>query len=153
MERRKFIFWLGIGFSLNSFSLILTACNSQNQGSTTASDKSQIDNSPREDGFQALAIIEDVDSKGSVIDTKNANKSVLLYRHPDTKNISAVNPTCTHSGCPVDKKVDTKNFFCSCHGSKFSPDGKVIQGPARKPLEVFETKEEAELVLVKVSSS
>lgn len=150
MERRKFIFWLGIGFSLNSFPLVLTACNSQNQESQTASNQPEIDNSPREDGFQALATIEDVDNKGSVLDKKNAKKSVLLYRHPDTKNISAVNPTCTHSGCPVDWAAQ-KNFTCSCHGSKFSPDGKVIQGPAQKPLEVFETKEEAGLVLVKVS--
>ncbi|MEO1432451.1 MAG: Rieske 2Fe-2S domain-containing protein [Cyanobacteria bacterium J06633_8] len=153
MERRKFIFWLGIGLSLNSLHLVLTACNSQQEESETTSDKPLIDTSKREDGFQALAKVEEIDSKGVVLDKKSASKTVMIYRHPDNKNISAVNPTCTHKECILDWQSDTKNFACSCHGSTFSPDGEVIKGPAQKPLEVFDTKEEAGLVLVKVTSS
>ena len=150
MERRKFLFWLGIGFSLNSFQMVLTACNSQQQDAETTTDKSSVDTSVREDGFQALAKVEEVDSKGFVLDKNSASKTVMMYRHPDTKNISAVNPTCTHKGCTLDWQ-NNKNFSCSCHGSTFSADGEVTKGPAQKALEVFEIKEEAGLVLVKVT--
>jgi len=151
MERRKFLFWLGIGFSLNSFQMVLTACNSQQQDAEVSTDKPSVDTSVREDGFQALAKVEEVDSKGFVLDKNSASKTVMMYRHPDTKNITAVNPACTHKGCILDWQSNTNNFACSCYGSTFSADGKVIKGPAQKALEVFETKEEAGLVLVKIT--
>jgi len=150
MERRKFIFWLGIGLSLNSLHLVLTACNSQQQDAEST-DKPSVDTSAREDGFQALAKVEEVDSKGFVLDKNSTSKTVMMYRHPDNKNITAVNPACTHKGCILDWQSSNNNFACSCHGSTFSADGKVIKGPAQKALEVFETKEEAGLVLVKVT--
>lgn len=39
---------------------------------------------------------------------------------------------CTHEGCPVDWKEG--RFACPCHGSVYDPEGKVLEGPARKPL-------------------
>lgn len=41
---------------------------------------------------------------------------------------------CTHLGCKINK-FDGENLVCSCHGSRFSQDGKVINGPAVKNLQ------------------
>jgi cytochrome b6-f complex iron-sulfur subunit len=39
---------------------------------------------------------------------------------------------CTHLGCTVESKPD--GFTCPCHGSRFDQQGKVLRGPAAKPL-------------------
>jgi Rieske Fe-S protein len=47
------------------------------------------------------------------------------------KGFSAV---CPHAGCNV-SKVENGNIVCPCHGSRFSLEGAVVQGPATDPLE------------------
>jgi len=46
----------------------------------------------------------------------------------------AVSPTCTHMGCLVSFNGAEKAWECPCHGSRFSLDGAVLQGPATRPL-------------------
>jgi cytochrome b6-f complex iron-sulfur subunit len=40
--------------------------------------------------------------------------------------------TCTHLGCTVEEDDDV--FVCPCHGSRYDQEGKVLKGPAQKPL-------------------
>ena len=42
--------------------------------------------------------------------------------------------TCTHIGCIVHWNSFEQCWDCPCHGSQFSPDGDVLQGPAFRPL-------------------
>ncbi len=43
-------------------------------------------------------------------------------------------PICTHRGCTVDWKADSQQFVCPCHGSKYDAEGRVVHGPAKRPL-------------------
>ena len=61
-------------------------------------------------------------------------KKVAAYRDESGK-LLAVSPTCTHLGCLVNWNTAEKSWDCPCHGSRFAPDGEVLQGPAVKPLE------------------
>jgi glycine/D-amino acid oxidase-like deaminating enzyme/nitrite reductase/ring-hydroxylating ferredoxin subunit len=49
--------------------------------------------------------------------------------------LHAVSPTCTHMGCDVAWNVLERTWDCPCHGSRYTPDGQVIHGPATAPLE------------------
>jgi Rieske Fe-S protein len=42
---------------------------------------------------------------------------------------------CTHLGCTVTWNNSEKSFDCPCHGSRFSPRGNAINGPANTALE------------------
>ena len=50
----------------------------------------------------------------------------------DGSKVYAQSAQCTHRGCTV--KAVSDGFDCPCHGSKFAPDGHVLEGPATKPL-------------------
>ena len=56
--------------------------------------------------------------------------------------IIALAPQCTHLGCAYHWDDPKKQFLCPCHTSVFSIDGKVISGPAPRPLDRFNTKVE-----------
>jgi nitrite reductase/ring-hydroxylating ferredoxin subunit len=44
---------------------------------------------------------------------------------------------CTHLGCKVNYHDQGNYLECPCHQSRFSPDGKVMHGPARIDLTTY----------------
>ena len=59
---------------------------------------------------------------------------VAAFRDDDGR-LHTVSPRCTHLGCFVDWNTAERSWDCPCHGSRFDPDGRVLQGPAVRPLE------------------
>jgi Rieske Fe-S protein len=62
-------------------------------------------------------------------------------------NLFALSAICTHRRCKLDAQPD-KTFQCPCHGSTFSADGIVTEGPARRDLPVFTVSTDAKGDLV-----
>jgi cytochrome b6-f complex iron-sulfur subunit len=46
----------------------------------------------------------------------------------------ALSRRCTHLGCTVNYREKDGLLECPCHQSRFSPEGKVLHGPAEKEL-------------------
>lgn len=63
------------------------------------------------------------------------------------QGFTAISMVCTHLGCSVDNSAE--GFACPCHGSRFDANGKVIHGPAAKPLTALriELTEDNSLIL------
>jgi glycine/D-amino acid oxidase-like deaminating enzyme/nitrite reductase/ring-hydroxylating ferredoxin subunit len=53
----------------------------------------------------------------------------------DDGTLVAVSPVCTHLGCQVNWNTAERSWDCPCHGSRFTPEGDVLQGPAVHRLE------------------
>ena len=58
----------------------------------------------------------------------------------DDSNVVAYGPQCTHLGCAYHREEAKSEFICPCHTTLFSIDGKVISGPAPRPLDRYETR-------------
>jgi Rieske Fe-S protein len=68
------------------------------------------------------------------------DEQVALSRD-EQGTLHAVSSVCTHMGCDVDWNGEAKTWDCPCHGSRFSPTGEVIRGPASLPLPPAEIPE------------
>ncbi|MDQ4069466.1 MAG: FAD-dependent oxidoreductase, partial [Actinomycetota bacterium] len=64
----------------------------------------------------------------------DGTERVAAYRDP-AGVVHAVSPVCTHMGCMVTWNTAETTWDCPCHGSRYTCDGEVIQGPAVKDLE------------------
>jgi nucleotide-binding universal stress UspA family protein/nitrite reductase/ring-hydroxylating ferredoxin subunit len=70
--------------------------------------------------------------EGGIVAT--GDHKVAVYR--DEKGVvHAVSAKCTHMGCTVKWNPSQKTWDCPCHGSRYTPFGQVVNGPAAKPLE------------------
>jgi hypothetical protein len=60
-------------------------------------------------------------------------KPVAAWRD-ETGELRRMSAACTHAGCVVHWNSFERCWDCPCHGSQFSPEGEVLNGPASAPL-------------------
>jgi glycine/D-amino acid oxidase-like deaminating enzyme/nitrite reductase/ring-hydroxylating ferredoxin subunit len=84
-------------------------------------------------GLQSNSFAEVAKGEGKLLTIDK--EKVAAYRDEEG-TIHAVSAVCTHLACIVSWNSAEKSWDCACHGSRFSCDGKVIQGPAVKDLEM-----------------
>ncbi|HUG41193.1 MAG TPA: FAD-dependent oxidoreductase [Longimicrobiales bacterium] len=61
-------------------------------------------------------------------------KPVAVYRDPDG-TLHRRTAVCTHMGCVVHWNSTEGSWDCPCHGSRFDPEGGVLNGPATRGLD------------------
>jgi glycine/D-amino acid oxidase-like deaminating enzyme/nitrite reductase/ring-hydroxylating ferredoxin subunit len=76
-------------------------------------------------------IEELVPGEGDIV--RHDGEKVAGHRRDDG-TLVAVSPRCTHLGCQLSWNPAERSWDCPCHGSRFSPEGKVLHGPAVRPL-------------------
>ena len=79
--------------------------------------------------------------------TTSAKKAVWVVKQANG-GITAFSPLCPHLGCGYRWNSPAKQFQCPCHGSVYDMTGKVLAGPAPRPLDVLPTKVENGQLLV-----
>ncbi|MEA5571171.1 ubiquinol-cytochrome c reductase iron-sulfur subunit [Calothrix sp. UHCC 0171] len=137
MNRRDFITLFGIGGIASSLPLAIAACSPEKSTTTVSQD------------WQNIGTVAELDKTGQLLNENSPVGKVLVVGTSKANNIVAVNPTCTHKGCKVDWKATENKFLCPCHQSAFAGDGKVLEGPATKPLATYAVKIEGDAVFAK----
>jgi glycine/D-amino acid oxidase-like deaminating enzyme/nitrite reductase/ring-hydroxylating ferredoxin subunit len=72
--------------------------------------------------------------RGSGRVIRHGTRMLAVYRDKDG-NLHQRNAACTHMKCIVNWNDLEKSWDCPCHGSRFSPTGAVLNGPAASGLE------------------
>jgi len=159
VNRREFLTWVGAGWMATSLPVAIAACSpdstttSQSTPPAATTPPAPVATAPRADGFVVAGTVAELDKEGQIQNKKLPTGPVLIVRNPaDSKTLYAVEPTCTHKGCPVEWEAEEKLFDCPCHDSDFAPDGKVVKGPATAPLKTYQVKIEGDSVLVKAGA-
>lgn len=66
-------------------------------------------------------------------------ENVWAVKNSDSKT-TVYSPICPHLGCRYQWHENQKLFICPCHHSVFNIDGKVVSGPAPRPLDTLPAK-------------
>jgi Rieske Fe-S protein len=82
--------------------------------------------------------LEPLQTVGSSVTFKLKGKMVMLIRDGET-SVKGFSPICTHQECTVEHTAGSDSIDCPCHGSTFDLEGRVLTGPAERPLQRFET--------------
>jgi glycine/D-amino acid oxidase-like deaminating enzyme/nitrite reductase/ring-hydroxylating ferredoxin subunit len=77
---------------------------------------------------------------GAIMAKDLKHYAVYKDEHGEPHVFSAV---CPHLGCMLKWNAEEKTFDCPCHGSRFSKEGWVINGPAMSNLKEIHIEEDA----------
>lgn len=89
---------------------------------------------------EALAPTADVPvGSGVIVDE-------IVVTQPAAGEFKGFSAVCTHTGCVLNEIADG-TINCPCHGSKFSLDGEVVNGPAKKPLEAVAVRVQGDSIV------
>jgi cytochrome b6-f complex iron-sulfur subunit len=86
------------------------------------------------DEFPELAAVG-----GSVVGKASGRASPLVIAHFEDGKFAALDATCTHMQCTVTYNALNLTLDCPCHDSSYELDGRVLGGPAPRPLRTFTT--------------
>ena len=79
--------------------------------------------------------------------TTIAKKAVWAVKQSNGA-VTAFSPMCPHLGCGYRWNAPARQFQCPCHGSVYDVTGKVLAGPAPRPLDELPIKLENGQLLV-----
>jgi Rieske Fe-S protein len=136
--------------SVTACALPLAACAGTPTGAAKPSDSAPGSHPPKSSGpgkGHALADVSDI-PVGSSVSAKAADGKPVLVARPKAGTIVAFSAICTHMGCTVNPAG--KELHCPCHGSTYdAATGKVLHGPAPRPLPPIPVKVTGKQVIQK----
>jgi Rieske Fe-S protein len=141
-RRRNVIFGAGVGLAAT----VLAACTTYGKKPTAEPASSPTGSAPAGSPgapAPAAALTKTADvpvGSGVIVDD-------IVVTQPTAGVFEAFSTVCTHAGCNVSEVTDGL-ISCPCHGSKFTLDGAVANGPAKKPLEAKAIKVQGDSIIV-----
>lgn len=147
MDRREFMTWMGVGGLAASLPVALAACNPDTADTTEPSTDSTAEAPEADSGDDSvIGAVADLETNGFILNEAAAVGPVLVVG--TVGSLTAVNPTCPHSGCTVDWDADQSLMICPCHNSQFNADGSLKQGPAKEGLPTYDVEVDGDNIVV-----
>ena len=142
-SRRKFITWvIGAVATVIGAGLLIPLAGYLVSPALKRRESSWIDVGPVEDLRQREPVeLEYVSTMKDGWRTTSTKKAVWAVKKPGG-NIVVFSPICPHLGCGYRWDFEDRKFKCPCHGSVYDVTGKVIGGPAPRPLDALPSKVE-----------
>ncbi len=130
VDRRRFVALSIGGTIVTPLAVMLTACASLATRMVTPVD-----------GMLTLTLAQypELSQPGGVLRLLPEGATEPIYvLVQDARHHVALSPICTHLGCTVD--VQGGRLVCPCHGSTYDREGRVLRGPAERPLARYATQ-------------
>lgn len=124
MQRRQFLGTL-TGPVVAACAVCMGACSKSAGGSNGAVSA----NFTIDLGSQLLAVGSSLVQNGVIVARLSAGNT--------SSSFTAVQVACTHEGNPIGFNPAGNNFICPAHGSTFTAQGAVTQGPASSSLKQY----------------
>ncbi len=134
MDRKEFLSTLGLGAAAATCTYCLGGCQASNDITGPSNVNFTLD-------LTAQANTALNNPGGYVY-----KDGVIVARTPN--GFVAVSQTCTHQGSTIYYDLQSNEFFCPAHGSRFSTNGTVINGPAASNLTTYKTSLNGNLLKV-----
>jgi cytochrome b6-f complex iron-sulfur subunit len=82
---------------------------------------------------------------------KFGNRPAILIRTARGE-LRAYSAICTHLNCTVQYRPDLAHIWCACHDGHYDLNGRNIQGPPPRPLEIFAVNVRNDEIVVRKTS-
>jgi Rieske Fe-S protein len=139
MERRRFFRNFAIGGSL-----LLTAPVLFN---SCSDDSSEDENNNNNNSGNTVDLNDPAYANLKTVGGYAYKGDIIIIRSTDTVYI-ALSKVCTHSSCTVTYNSSTSELPCPCHGSKFTKEGAVVNGPATSPLKKYNVTQNGNILTI-----
>ena len=137
MNRKTFINQITGGLTLTCISCMMQAC-SKEEGSTPTNNNNNNNNSnTNTNPISNILLTVNLSSQLLAINDYVLDNGVIVVRI-STGNVAtsfvAFSSACPHAGATINFVKSSNSFNCSAHGSNFSINGSVTNGPASSAL-------------------
>lgn len=138
MDRKEFLIKLGMGTTVAIAFTCLGGCG-ESDGINAPTPPSNVD--------FIIDLSEPSNSSLNNIGGSLLRNGIIIGRISESE-FTALSQACTHQGTTVQFQLNNNRFHCPNHGSNFSLQGNVINGPAASPLKKFNTELNGNLLRV-----
>jgi cytochrome b6-f complex iron-sulfur subunit len=140
MERRDFIKQCSTICAVGAGLLLMESCGSVHYALNTAeANKIKI---------QKSEFLDAKKNQRQFVVIKNDNLPFPIGLYLKNGGYTALYMQCTHQGCEL--HANKTALVCPCHGSDFSVEGKVLNGPADKDLKQFKVITDNETIYIEL---
>ncbi len=137
MDRKSFINQITGGLTLTCISCMMQAC-SKEDGTTPSNNTGNNNNNNNSNSGSNVILTVNLSSQLLAINDFVLDKGVVVVRTASgnvATSFVAFSSACPHAGATINFVKSSSTFNCSAHGSNFSIDGSVTNGPASSALQ------------------
>jgi len=143
MKRGEFLSTIAGPVSLACVACLASACSKEESGAPAAMNTPSPSN-----GFSV-----NLDTELKSVNNFVAKNGIIVIRTASGNSAAsflAFSSVCPHAGATVEYNSGTSSFLCAAHGSTFSSEGALIQGPATRGLTKLDIEISGTTLRVKV---